>query len=218
MTRTGKIARLPREIREQLNRRIADGEPGQRLVEWLNSLPETRRVLDKDFDGRAINEPNLSDWKQGGHRDWLTRQETLACVGDLAGEAGDLAAAAKGSLADSLATVLSARYAALLDGWNGEMDEEFRRKLRSLRMLCQDVAELRRGDHFAERLRLDLERFEEARKDEEALALEAVLEEARQWPEVIAAFREFLALYKRRRGKSDTSQPPVHSATQTVQP
>ena len=27
MTRTGKIARLPREIREQLNRRLQNGEP-----------------------------------------------------------------------------------------------------------------------------------------------------------------------------------------------
>jgi len=32
MTRVGKIARLPREIREQLNRRLQDGEPGKRLV------------------------------------------------------------------------------------------------------------------------------------------------------------------------------------------
>jgi len=35
--RNGKIARIPLEIREQLNCRLADGEPGNRLVEWLNS-------------------------------------------------------------------------------------------------------------------------------------------------------------------------------------
>jgi hypothetical protein len=38
MTRTGKIARLPRELRDELNRRLREGEPGIRLVEWLNSL------------------------------------------------------------------------------------------------------------------------------------------------------------------------------------
>ena len=32
MTRTGKIARLPRTIRAQLNRRLEDGEPGSDLV------------------------------------------------------------------------------------------------------------------------------------------------------------------------------------------
>ena len=36
MTRNGKIARLPRDIRNQLNQRIADGEPGVRLVEWTS--------------------------------------------------------------------------------------------------------------------------------------------------------------------------------------
>jgi hypothetical protein len=32
MTRTGKIARLPREVREELNRRLQNGEQGKRLV------------------------------------------------------------------------------------------------------------------------------------------------------------------------------------------
>ena len=45
MTATGKIARLPQEIRDELNRRLRDGERGRRLVDWLNSLPETQRML-----------------------------------------------------------------------------------------------------------------------------------------------------------------------------
>jgi hypothetical protein len=40
MTRNGKIARLPQEIREQVNRRLEDGEPGKQIAEWLNGLPE----------------------------------------------------------------------------------------------------------------------------------------------------------------------------------
>ena len=43
-TRTGKIARLPKAVREELNRRLQDGEPGTQLVEWLNSLPQVQRV------------------------------------------------------------------------------------------------------------------------------------------------------------------------------
>ena len=45
MTRNGKIARLPAALREELNQRLLDGEQGQPLVEWLNSLPKVQAVL-----------------------------------------------------------------------------------------------------------------------------------------------------------------------------
>lgn len=208
MTRTGKIARLPLAVREELNRRLQDNEPGSRLVEWLNGLPETRQVLAAGFDGRPVTEQNLSEWKQGGHRDWLARQETLACARDLAGEAAELAGAAGGSLADHLATVLTGRYAALVAGWNGEMDEEFRRRTRALRLLCQDIGELRRGDHCAGRLRLDFERFADAQKSDLDRGLDALAEQIRQWPDVREAFAALHALVKQR----ESGSPPGNAA------
>ena len=45
ITRNGKIARLPRAIRDELNCRLADGEIGGRLVDWLNGLPEVQKIL-----------------------------------------------------------------------------------------------------------------------------------------------------------------------------
>ncbi len=66
MTRIGKIARLPHELREELNRRLQDGEPGAELVGWLNELPEVQTVLAEHFAGRPITEQNLSEWKTGG--------------------------------------------------------------------------------------------------------------------------------------------------------
>jgi len=207
MTRTGKIARLPRDIRSQLNRRIADGEPGVRLVEWLNGVDQVRHVLAQDFGGREIKEQNLTEWKQGGYQDWLVRQETLACARELAADAGELTEAADGSLADHLAMVLAARYAALVASWNGEMDDEFRRKARVLRFLVQDIGELRRGDHYAERLRLDLERFAETNKADEVRALEVALEETKQWPEVQQAFKDAFALFRQRK----TGEAPTQS-------
>jgi hypothetical protein len=195
MTRTGKIARLPRELRDELNRRLREGEPGIRLVEWLNALAPVRQVLTQDFNGREISEQNLSEWKQGGYQDWLARQETLACARELAGDAGELTAAADGSLADHLAVALSARYAKLVSGWNGEMDDSFRRQLRALRLLCQDIGELRRGDHFAERLRLEVKRLAELHKADGVRALETVLDETQSWPEVRQAFQNAFALY-----------------------
>jgi hypothetical protein len=172
MTRNGKIARLPREIRDQLNRRLQNGHPGKQLVAWLNSLPKVRATLRQEFGGRAISEQNLSEWKQVGHGDWLARQEVLAHVRELIADAEELTGAGPGALADHLATVLTARYAEALAGWNGEVTDEFRRKLRSLRGLCQDIMELRRGDHSAARLKIEQERLERDREKTEAEILE----------------------------------------------
>jgi hypothetical protein len=73
--------------------------------------------------------------------------------------------------------VVTARYAAALSGWNGEMSDELRRKLRALRLLCQDIVELRRGDHSAVRLKLEQERLAE---DKEWTA-EELIEHFQRW-------------------------------------
>ena len=87
MTRTGKIARLPLAIREQLNASLLEGELGCNLVDWLNSLPEVRAILAAQFGGSPINEPNLSAWKDGGYEDWLARQNSRAWVARLVEDA-----------------------------------------------------------------------------------------------------------------------------------
>jgi hypothetical protein len=51
-TRNGKIARLPKPLRDQLARRIEDGEQGKDLVEWLNALPAVQDVPRKQFAAR----------------------------------------------------------------------------------------------------------------------------------------------------------------------
>ena len=104
MTRTGKIARLPVEIRHQLNRRLQDGKPGKQLVVWLNSLPEVRAVLKEEFGARPITEQNLSEWKLGGYADWERHEGSCALVSRLTDEAGDLKVAAS-----SAATTVASR-------------------------------------------------------------------------------------------------------------
>ncbi len=197
-TRVGKIGRLPKSIRDQVNRRFEDGEPAIRLAKWLNSLPETRKVLAADFGGRDINEQNLTEWKQGGYREWHVRQELLASAGNAAEGGQELSTVSDGSLAGHLAAALSARYAALMSGWNGEMDDEFRRQVRDLGLLCQDIVQMRRSDHHADRLRLDHERFAQSRKDDQSRALEGAIDETQQWPDVYQAMRRaFLLLHQR---------------------
>ena len=80
MIRRGKIARLPGTVREELNQRLQRADSGPLLVEWLNSLPETQKVVTEEFGGNAITEQNLSDWRQGGYRDWERQQESREWV------------------------------------------------------------------------------------------------------------------------------------------
>ncbi len=77
-TCNGKIARLPLEIRELLNKRLQDVEQGNKLVAWLDSPPEMRAVVASEFGGRPINEQSSRHWKQCGYRDWLVYYGTRA--------------------------------------------------------------------------------------------------------------------------------------------
>ncbi len=76
MIRPGKIARLPRGIREELNRRLQQGERGAPLANWLNGLPETKAALARDLGGPKVTLRNLAEWEKGGFRDWQGKQET----------------------------------------------------------------------------------------------------------------------------------------------
>src|SRR5688572_5008413 len=62
--RCGKIARLPKDVRQELNTRLEDGQSYDDIIQWLTSA---------GHDG--FNKQNLSTWKQGGHQDWLREQE-----------------------------------------------------------------------------------------------------------------------------------------------
>ena len=54
-THHGKIARLPRNLRHELNQRLADGEPSDSLLAWLNALPEVQAILADRFGGNPIS-------------------------------------------------------------------------------------------------------------------------------------------------------------------
>jgi hypothetical protein len=83
VARKGKIARLPRKVRDALNQRLDDGQPGSQVLPWLNAMPEVQAVMDQHFNGAAINDQNLSDWRLGGFRDWQKANEESATVKQL---------------------------------------------------------------------------------------------------------------------------------------
>ncbi len=160
MTRNGKIARLPRLIRDELNRRLENGEQGVQLVNWLNGLPEARDVLRRDFDGRPVNEVNLTDWKNGGFLDWQAHQEALALIEELKSNSEEFNGVLSGQLAESLTTAVVAQYAAAVYRCGADSAEKPSDRVRRLGKSPRDLDRLRRREQAQERIDIQRERLE----------------------------------------------------------
>ena len=89
-SRTSKIARLPLNLRDQLNHRLQSGEPGQPILDWLNQDPAVKNILTQWFHSQPINKQNLSDWRHGGYQDWLRHQARQQNIQRLAEQGGQL--------------------------------------------------------------------------------------------------------------------------------
>jgi len=71
----GKIGSLPAALREEVNRRLHDGQVGREICEWLNGLPEVLVILDERWAEQPITPQNLSEWKSGGYQIWLRNRQ-----------------------------------------------------------------------------------------------------------------------------------------------
>src|SRR6266850_4551849 len=78
-TRTGKVARLPVDVRETVNRMLESGVRFNDIIKHLDQL---------GYPG--IHDYNISRWKTGGYQDWLAFKERLACAKVRADSARDL--------------------------------------------------------------------------------------------------------------------------------
>jgi len=151
---------LPLDVREELNRRLENGESGTDLVTWLNGHPKAKRVMAASFGGREITEQNLSEWRAGGFQDWLAQEEETDRGQDFVAAAEKLAKSVDSPLlADHLSRVLLMRYTEALANWEGPVTPEFRCKLEALRALRKDVVAMRRSEHEDLRMEMTQERF-----------------------------------------------------------
>jgi hypothetical protein len=106
--------------------------------------------LDKLFNGIPIRKQNLSEWRQGGYREWVIRNDLCRNVHELSAGAQEIEADVDAPLiAGNLATVLAAQYAKVLTDWDGEPDAKIEAKLHILRIFCRDIALLQRTMHRA---------------------------------------------------------------------
>ncbi len=182
MTRNGKIARLPRVIREELNRRLDDGETADTILKWVNAEPKARVVMEKEqFSGAPINKQNLSEWRQGGHEDWLRHRQACEFVSQMREQAEDLnEEAGEESVSDRLAAVLAAELARTAQALMTETTDPAERWQRLQELLSQ-LGRLRREDHRAMRLKEQkrVQRCKEDRQKAEEREAREKLEEKR---------------------------------------
>jgi hypothetical protein len=187
--RVGKIARLPVSIREEVNRRMEDGQTSASICTWLNQLPEARKIMASGFGGQPISENNISRWRSGGYLAWLSRQEALDAILLLTEETEGVQEAAKEGLTDRVALALVARLAVQLRAF--ERMEEGPAKAQAWRDLLGSLVLLRRGDLHAERLKAEKERFEH-RKFRNAAEFEEALLRWVKVPENKARVKELV--------------------------
>lgn len=100
-TPTGKIARLPAMLREEVNRRLNDGHTGPAICDWLNSQEQVKQVLADLFGGECVSPQNLSAWRNGGFRRWQAEQAALARSREADAYSRKLAEASGGNLAEN---------------------------------------------------------------------------------------------------------------------
>jgi hypothetical protein len=155
MTRNGKIARLPAAIRQELNQRLLDGQPGNQLVEWLNGLPKVQALLKAKFNGNPVTENNLSHWKNGGYAAWEAGDRMADNVNSIMDGTTALPAVAKNGLTDRMTLILAANMASAMLRLESMPDGIEKAKMwRELRI---GLLALRKCELYAQRMVLERE-------------------------------------------------------------
>lgn len=105
----GKIARLPGDLREQLNQRLLDGQSASVILPWLNGLAPVKSVLAAQFAGEPVTAQNLSNWRLGGYQHWLRDQQELSQIKKFGDHAASLSYDDRYKITAGTAAMASAR-------------------------------------------------------------------------------------------------------------
>ena len=124
-----KIGRLPFAVRNELNERIRDGAQGAEILDWLNGLKETKKVL------REAKEAPINAQDDQADADRFRR---------LAEVSHTLATAAGGSAAGVACNIATAKIMDALEG----ADED------KIADLTRALAALRSGENAAQKVAL----------------------------------------------------------------
>lgn len=120
-SRRGKVARLPRKIRDEVCERLADGQDAAEILAWVNGLPAVKTLLKAKFKGEPISDANLSNWRQGGFQDWQDNERQADQTRALAETSMRIAKASGGNLAEGAAAILAGK---IMSGLETMLPEE----------------------------------------------------------------------------------------------
>jgi hypothetical protein len=149
----GKIARLPADVRTELNRRIHNGEVAPALLSWLNGQPAVRAILQSQFTTVDVTPANLSTWRQEGYRDWLERQHNLEQKRELAAYCFQLAKNNK-KLLEGSASILAGKIMEIVESVDATAQRELlNEKPASLAALVGSLTKLQSQANMSYRLR-----------------------------------------------------------------
>src|SRR6187399_2228914 len=113
MSRISKIAKLPPNIREDLNTRLERSETARSILKWLNKIPEVQELLKLHFKSEPVKEQNLTNWRRTGFAAWQLREAFMDRLEILQTESEDIQIAAQ-KMADHAAQLLAIHFAQLL--------------------------------------------------------------------------------------------------------
>ena len=77
MARTGKIARLPKVLRDQVNLALRDGATAARVIELITEAKAGGTLNGDASEIELPNDQNITNWRDGGFADWLKEQARL---------------------------------------------------------------------------------------------------------------------------------------------
>lgn len=169
MARQGKIARLPHALREEVNSRLLNGETSGVILAWLNAHKDAIRIWDQYFEGSPATAQNLSEWRLGGFKEWLSRKERADDLKTLSTFALDLAKSG-GNIADGAAAILSGHILEALETFGnvvvtGGKEDADKDPAEGLAAMAKAVSSLQKSQVAREKLTLDKRKT--AQKDEE---------------------------------------------------
>lgn len=146
--RTGKVARIPAELRQKINEKLYEGSSGPQIIAWL------------DKAGQSITEQNLSEWRHGGYQDWLQSEEQMDTIRERAELALRMAQAAGGSLGSSIITRLASKIDENLSAISSENYEEIKPLLDSILMAEKLQLERRKADQKDSEIDITRQKFQ----------------------------------------------------------
>ena len=112
--RTGKIARIPTVIRDEVCERLRDGQGAPEILPWLNALPEVQAKMKALFKGEPVNAENLSAWRSGGFEDWLKDQYEVEKIQKIGEFSLKVARASGGNMSEGMLAIMAGKIQAAI--------------------------------------------------------------------------------------------------------